>query len=101
MRRGPRSGMRRRASADAAVRGPRNRVVRRTCSWGRTLQRDGAQMIKAGGKRDQFTACFLRRDPDSLVALPATRQHIFREARKQVGRERRLLQGKGVIGLWD
>ena len=36
-------------------------------------------MIVAGGKRNEVAAGFLRRNPDGLVALPASGQHVFRE----------------------
>src|SRR5437868_12844801 len=101
MLRGPRSGTRRPASADAAARGVRNRVARRTRSWTRSLRGNGAQVIVAGWKRSKRAAGFFRGDPHGLVALPAAGENVFGETRQEVCREGRLLQGKGVIGVWN
>src|SRR5712672_4859213 len=101
MRYGPRSGTPRHASADAATRGPRSPVVQRTRSCSRSLRRDGAQMIVAGRKRSKRATRFFRGDPHRLVALPTTGKNVFGEARKQICRKSRLLQGEGVIGVWN
>src|SRR3954466_11274402 len=101
MRHGPTSEMRRRASADATAPGLPNRGVRRIRSWRRPLHGDGAQMVVTGGKWCDFTSGLLRRDPDSLVAPPAARQHVLGKTREQVGGQRRLFQREGMVAPRD
>src|SRR5882724_10542138 len=101
MRRGLRSGTRRRAFAGAAARGTENPMVRRTGSWIRSLNGNGAQMIVTDWKRSKRAAGLVRGDPHRLVALPTAAKDVFGKTRQQVCRESRLLQGKRVIGTWN
>lgn len=55
-------------------------------------------MVLIGWKGGKRAAGLFRRDPDRLSALPCPGQHVAGEAREQVGRQLRLLQGEGMIG---
>jgi len=55
-------------------------------------------VIVAGRKRHEIAADLLRRDPNCLVAFPASGEHVVCEPSQQVCGERRLLQGESVIG---
>src|SRR3954468_21840804 len=101
VRRGRRSERRRPASADAAARDARTPVVRKPRSWSRPVRGNGAQVIVARWKRSKRTAGFFRGDPHGLVALPTACKNVFGETRQEVCRESRLLQGEGVIGVWN
>src|SRR3954466_16326901 len=93
--------MRRPASAGAAAPGARNPVVRRTGSWVLSLNGNGTQVIVARWKRCKRATDFFRSDPHGLVALPTAAKNAFGKTRQEVCRESRLLQGEGVIGIWN
>ncbi len=56
-------------------------------------------MVEAGGEGDDIAAGLFGRDPDRLLAVPAAGHDVLREARQQVGGQRRLLQREGMIGV--